>query len=469
MLMNNLPELENIIDDIKFDNTKFYNEEEFIDIYETSIHIMEEFIEQNPKIITEPDFDELFDENIYELMHSQFDFDIFYTDEVKEEVEEIIEYAKEDFFKNYIPPRSYEDSIILYNPDYDYIKKQINYLRSKPQPTQRTKEWYEFRRNLITASNAYKAFENDSMRNNLIYEKCKNIDTDNNEENEVKSIVMNKMINVNSTLHWGQKYEPVSVKLYETIYNTKIEEFGCIQDDKYKFLGASPDGINIDINSLRYGRMLEIKNIVNREINGVPKKEYWIQMQLQMYVCKLNECDFLETQFIEYENMNDYWKDDSDKRKGVIMYFHTKDGSPYYKYMPLDIVSYKDVNKWQEEMVDKYQADPYNYIWIKDYYWKLEKLSCVLVTRNEKWFNDNINELIELWDIIEKERVTDFEHRSPKKRIKKTISDVEDNSIIKCLLIPNNQNDDNIIDKDKDNNNINSNSRIIYIDTSKLN
>ena len=45
--------------------------------------------------------------------------------------------------------------------------------------------------------------------------------------------------------------------------------------------------------------MLEIKNIVNREINGIPKKEYWIQMQLQMEVCDLGECDFLETRFKE--------------------------------------------------------------------------------------------------------------------------------------------------------------------------
>ena len=44
-------------------------------------------------------------------------------------------------------------------------------------------------------------------------------------------------------------------------------------------LGASPDGINTDKTSQLYGRMLEIKNIVNREINGIPKSEYWIQMQ----------------------------------------------------------------------------------------------------------------------------------------------------------------------------------------------
>ena len=47
------------------------------------------------------------------------------------------------------------------------------------QPAQRTPEWYAFRRNLITASNAYKAFESQSSRNQLIYEKCQPLNPNN--------------------------------------------------------------------------------------------------------------------------------------------------------------------------------------------------------------------------------------------------------------------------------------------------
>ena len=59
-------------------------------------------------------------------------------------------------------------------------------------------------------------------------------------------------------------------------------EFGCIEHDTYPFLKASPDGINIAPKNKLYGRMLEIKNPTTRKITGTPKKEYWIQMQLQM-------------------------------------------------------------------------------------------------------------------------------------------------------------------------------------------
>jgi putative phage-type endonuclease len=438
------------------EDPRFFNDEESLEIYQTCIHLMEEFIADNPKIISEPDFDEIFDENIQELMHSHFDFDIFYTEESQEEMEEIIEHSKTDFFKDHMPPRSYPDTIILEEPDHEYIKEQLDILRNKPQPTQRTKEWYEFRHNLITASNAYKAFENQTTQNQLIYEKCQPlnqdlyIDGDDLEDNEIneetedikkiKEIKEVVMVNTNTTLHWGQKYEPLSVKYYEHVYGTKIEDFGCIQHDTYLFLGASPDGINVGPETTRYGRMLEIKNIVNREIDGIPKKEYWIQMQLQMEVCDLDECDFLETKFTEYSDSNSYENDTSteiyededgvefnniclskdNKMKGEIIYFHTKEGKPFYVYKPLDIIHPLDIIEWREKVIDCYtQNNQLSYTFMKTLYWKLQEVSCVLVCRNRQWFKDNIKDLDQLWSTVEKDRVSGYEHRAPNRKQKK--------------------------------------------------
>lgn len=427
--MNELNELTNIIDLIIPEDCDCFNEDESMELYETCIHIMEVFIKNNPSIITDPDFDEIFNENIQELIKSLFDNDIFYNDDAEDEVDEIIEQARIQFFKDFMPIRSYPSSIILEEPDYEFIEEQINVLKEKPQPAQRTKEWYEFRYNLITASNAYKAFDSQSTKNQLIYEKCQS-----NPSLAPETDV--KMVNVNSTLHWGQKYEPLSVMIYEDTYKTKVDDFGCIQHDKYAFIGASPDGINVDKNSLRYGRMLEIKNIVNREIDGIPKKEYWIQMQLQMEVCDLDECDFLETKFTEYENSDAFWNDTTDKRKGVIMYFHTKEGKPFYKYMPFNIVSFNQVSEWQEQMVDLYQSSEYNYIWMKDYYWKLDIVSCVLVCRNRQWFNDNIGELADVWTTIVSERISGFEHRAPNRKTKPLdgFAAITNSSNTGCLL-----------------------------------
>ena len=459
---NALQELDNIIDEITADeDVKFFGNEDALEMYNTCLYLMEEFIRKNPKLITDPDFDDIFEDKINELMYSQFEDDIFFNDAAEEELDDIILEATCDFFKDFMPIRSYEDARILVKPDYDYIGEQLTVLRGKPQPAQRTPEWYQFRHNLITASNAYKAFESQATKNQLIYEKCQPLTNTNSSSSILDSDFVEevKMVNVNSSLHWGQKYEPLSVKIYEHIYQTGVEDFGCIQDEEYAFLGASPDGINTDIESPRYGRMLEIKNIVNREIDGIPKKEYWIQMQLQMKVCDLDECDFLETQFIEYAdqeafkedvNPEEIYEDDYGnefvnvcmskelKYKGIIIYFHTKEGKPYYIYKPLDIIEPSHILKWEEIMLDLYQSDKYKYTYIKFIYWKLEIMSCVLVLRNRQWFEDNIWELEALWDTVLAERVSGFEHRAPNRKTKNNAFDILQQSSkqqqSKCLL-----------------------------------
>jgi len=68
--------------------------------------------------------------------------------------------------------------------------------------------------------------------------------------------------------------------------------------------------------------------------------------------------------------------------------------------------------------------------WIKNIYWKLEEVSCVLVLRNQKWFANNIDQLENIWSIIEKERISgDFSHRAPNKRTKKIIEPLQVNKI----------------------------------------
>ena len=131
-----------------------------------------------------------------------------------------------------------------------------------------------------------------------------------------------------------------------------------------------------------------------------------------MEVCDLNECDFLETKFVEYETEQDFYSDVTDKIKGVIMYFNGPNGNPHYVYKPLDIVAAEDIVAWEETTMEQT-----NMTWIKNYYWKLEIMSCILVLRNKKWFEDNIGQLQNVWSIIEQERITGYEHRAPKKRL----------------------------------------------------
>lgn len=408
------------IDPNELDFEPFINEKCSLDLIESAFHLMEDYLTENPSACTEPDFHETMFDEIRDLFYIQFspDTDI-HNDLILEELDNILEEAFELFCIQKNIERNPESNTIEY--DSDMIEHKINLLRAKPQPEQRTKAWYEFRHTLISASSASKAFGSESMVNQLIYEKCQPLRLADDDVNTKFTV------NVDTSLHWGQKYEPLSVMIYEHLYNTKVEDFGCIRHDTYDFIGASPDGINVDPESDRYGRMLEIKNVVSREITGIPKPEYYVQMQLQMEVCDLDECDFLETKFVEYPNYAAYLDDASPDTTtlsaplfhGFIIYFHMiNEQKPFYIYKPIDIVGKEEEEQWELETTEKYSGDQ-NLTWIKNCYWKLDVMSCVLVPRNKQWFNDSIGQLEKVWTIIEEERITGCEHRAPKKRANK--------------------------------------------------
>lgn len=423
-----LEELKDISDELIIEECEsiFDSHEHIFDFMETVFLLMDEYVKNDPTAISDPDFNENLFEDIKDIFEVQFenhfdDYRCLYSDE--SDMDELFEYAFQVYISSFLPERSIDHTSNMPNNDNNdnnnnnkdhiqLIEDKINRLRNIPQPVQRTSEWYTFRHNLITASNAHKAFDSKSSVNQLIYEKCQSVKSDNQSE-EIK------MTNLNTPLHWGQKYEPLSVIIYEHLYNTKVEDFGCLPHSKYSFIGASPDGIIINKDSDRFGRMLEIKNVVSREITGIPKKEYWIQMQLQMEVCDLDECDFLETKFTEYIDSKHYEEDivDTTSNKGIIMYFNTHELKPFYVYKPLNITNQVDIDLWMENTMELYQGK--NKYWIKNIYWKLEKLSCVLVLRNKEWFNNNVEQLKNVWNMIEHDRIHGFEHRAPAKRVAK--------------------------------------------------
>jgi putative phage-type endonuclease len=306
------------------------------------------------------------------------------------------------------------------------MTKAIARLRAIPQPDQRTPEWYRFRHELVTASNAYKAFHTEASRNQLICEKCEPINVD-------KFAV----VNVDSPMHWGQKYEEVSSMYYQKTYSTKTEDFGCIRDPAYPFMGASPDGINVDESSPRYGRMLEIKNPTSRVITGRPSRAYWVQMQIQMGVCGLDECDFLETSFKEYGDYSEFQADGTFTEtadghpKGVILFFSAA-GKPEYEYAPLGIAE-EEFGAWEEEMMQKHQSDT----WVKHCYWRLEVASCILVPFNQVWFEYAVPVLRDLWATVELERKSGHEHRYPKKSKKSRKSpELDEHAHSGCMIDP---------------------------------
>jgi hypothetical protein len=414
----------------------------------TALELMEDYIEIEILSMSSPHFNEYLIKEVSILLFEQIRhlFVNYSSTGLYDEITEIVKYINNIYFSNLIdvPPRSYDKSIILNSPCIEEITDKLNNIRNIYQPKQKTLEWYEFRHGLFTASSIWKIF-NTTQQNNIIYEKCKPFvpitSTTNN----------NNGINVNSTLHWGIKYEPVSLMIYENKFNTKVEDFGCIRHPNYYFIGASPDGINVDSMNPRFGRMIEIKNIVNRNITLFPKEEYWIQMQIQMETCNLNECDFIETRFKEIKEELFYSNENNYEYKGVILYFIDNNNnyiidefslspSPLYEYMPLNIIHPLDISEWINNTINKNKSISTLY---KTIYWGLDEFSCILVPRNKKWFEKALPLIENTWKIIEKEKIEGYEYRCPKKN--KININLE--SIIREFDFSNNENHTIIVNK----------------------
>ena len=357
-------------DALQFASSKFYDDlcKSIIEIYLESWKVMENMSDDEYEIIYNI---------IYEIVYSFF-----------------------DIYSYKFPHRSL--SSYINKPNFESIESQLECLRNIPQPKQRTEEWYEFRHQHLTASNMWKLFSTDSNINSFIYEKCCP-----RESNFSKPM--------GNSVKWGNLFEPVSIEIYEIVNSTTVEDFGCITHPEIDYIAASPDGINVDKDSPLYGRMLEVKNIYNREITGIPKVEYWIQMQLQMEVCGLDICDFLETRFKEYDDETTFYNDNDNKWKGVILHFKKIDSSYEYRYMPLEYKTCNDnISKWINDTRKNMSLEGYQIMDIT--YWYLDELSCVVVKRNKEWFKCAKDIINKYWDIIQKEKIEGYEHRAPKKK-----------------------------------------------------
>jgi putative phage-type endonuclease len=393
-----------------------FTETDISDLSQDIMHLIDTMINNNISFLSSPKFYDTIVSDVVEIIATEWqEYGILEneqeiaddeTEEIVSELHELVEQIVDVYVTAIGPRRSIKYTTIMPEPSKNIVISQtlirkIKALQNIPQPKQKTREWYEFRYSLLSASNLWKVFGTDAQRNSLIAEKCVPFESFQNKT---------QFMSTESAMHWGNKYEPVTVAVYEAMFGTKVGEFGCIRHAKYPFIGASPDGINIDTaNTALYGRMLEIKNIVNREITGIPKEEYWIQTQIQMETCDLDECDFMETRFLEYSDEDTFYEDEEHEFKGIILHFIernlTRDSMPIYRYMPARImgdITKESIDEWIIEERDIAKQE--GLVLFNRIYWYLEEFSCVLVERNREWFKSVVPKIEELWKKIEEER-----------------------------------------------------------------
>lgn len=229
-------------------------------------------------------------------------------------------------------------------------------------PEQRSLGWYEFRKKNFTASNFYKIFSDKQLEQVL-----------------KKKFTPHKNMSYKPwSLRKGILYEDVAIKIYEKRFESKVSDFGCLPHPTINGLAASPDGIVIDPKSKRYGNMLEIKCVLTRKLNGVIPKEYWTQMQIQMEVCDLYFCDFLECQFHEKPS-----------KEELIEELESRPGSnkPKIDYYGI-LIEGKDDKTIIGDLNSLEKPEyPEDFIPIEIHYWYLDHMVMRTIKRNKEWFD----------------------------------------------------------------------------------
>lgn len=205
--------------------------------------------------------------------------------------------------------------------------------------TQRTPEWYEARRGMITASDIAQAMGCSKFGNQkqFFIKKCGGPEA--------------PLSGTLAPLMWGIMYEPVANELYCFHNGTKkltVHEFGLLPHPEIPHLGASPDGITSD------GVMVEIKCPWKRRINGEIPLQYYLQIQGQLAVCGLQECDYYECELEEttgIESATFAWAEPF--RRGVVIEWqNAPQGMDKHAYLPLELsTDLQSMKAWIDEQV----------------------------------------------------------------------------------------------------------------------
>ena len=315
--------------------------------------------------------------------------------------------------------------------------EKFNKLRATILPEQRTPEWFTMREGCISAS------DGGTVVNVNPYELPYRV--------IFKKVAPNLLpFESSEPCYHGKKLEQIATSIYEYRMNVKVDDFGLMKHQSITFLGASPDGIishyKLDgkTKTKFVGRMLEIKCPASRKINhegpemiydkhnyknGICPPYYWVQVQLQLECCDLDECDFWQCNIKEYVSREEFIADTHPKEphlskttgfeKGCLIELIPKSS------VARSLLSKKDLNSVIWDVADwihppSMEMDPLdcdewiareianlhnhpkykNYVLYKIHYWYLVNSKCITIKRDRDWFAKNLPIFGQVWNNI---------------------------------------------------------------------
>jgi hypothetical protein len=252
---------------------------------------------------------------------------------------------------------------------------------NRPQIPQRTPAWYAQGKQVLTASEFAKLLGSPRSVSQLVQSKVPSANPS-TQTNRLACMTCEM-----GPFDWGIRFEPVVKQILEAKWGVKIAEAGRILHPTDTHIAASPDGIILEATDpARVGRLLEIKCPVSRVIGeGIPF-DYWCQMQVQLEVTGIDECEYVEVKLESIQGVN---TDLSGTPDGCLWLLqnHTT-FVMQYAYTPAELSGL---------LGEGYEL-------IETIPWRLSKMYAVTVTRDRAWFQSTGEAREKFWQQVEEAR-----------------------------------------------------------------
>ena len=262
-------------------------------------------------------------------------------------------------------------------------RMQLESLRRNPGAKQRSQEWYDLRKGMLTASDLAQAIGRGKYgnRNNLLTK---------------KAWPDSATFWATAAMKWGTMCEAVALQCY-VARNNNVEtfEFGLIPHPTLSHFGASPDSITSE------GIMVELKCPSSRKIvAGEVPDHYYLQIQGQLEVCGLDECDYVECSIERIASQAKYEALEITDHQfhGAIIELMRSDDEPYI-YSPPHL-SPHETTDWVEEKIQTID-------FINITYWALAGMNIVRVQRDRELWKTLEPQITQFWTDVELAKTTE--------------------------------------------------------------
>jgi len=305
--------------------------------------------------------------------------------------------------------------------DVMQYRRKLQALLNTPQVEQRSDEWYEMRRSRLTASAIAQAIGKGKFGTKSSLLKSKAFP-------ELDAPFDSYGV---PPLRHGIILEDMTARCYsQRLGDIRIHNFGMIPHPTMSCFGASPDGIN-DL-----GIMVEIKTPYKRKVGKEIPQEYVLQMQGQMAVCDLYECDFVDAEIKMSVNIDTYMASVDPESKvdhGMIVEYCDAEGKKLFEYSP-PYLTPKECLVWANKVKHELIAlhGPNNVKLLQA--WQLEKIHIERLKFDRDLWAELVPKIESFWSEVMETRIQGIEKipvvstcKKPSRTLKLALaSDAED-------------------------------------------